>query len=64
MSKFNVGDRVFYRPLSAHSRNAARGAYEVLRVLPSETQGRFSYLIKSTQEDYERVAEEGELVAI
>jgi len=64
MSKFKVGDIVFYRPASAHSRNAARGAYEVVRVMPSQTPGHCSYQIKSTQEDHERDAEETELVAV
>jgi hypothetical protein len=58
MSKFKVGDVVTYRP--AHSRDAARGAYQVVRVMPSE-KGVTSYRIKNTAEGHERVAEEHEL---
>ena len=58
--KFKVGDIVSYLPASLHSRNAARGAYEVVRVMPSE-KGVASYRIRSTLEGHERVAEESEL---
>ena len=60
MAKFKVGDFVTYRPQSVHSRDAARGAYQVVRVMPSE-KGATSYRIKSTAEGHERVAEEHEL---
>ena len=56
MSKFKVGDFVSYRPNSAHSRNAAHGLYEVIRVLPGG-----QYRIKSAAENHERAADESEL---
>ena len=56
MSKFKVGDFVSYRPNSAQSRNAAQGAYEVVRVLPGA-----QYRIKSPAENHERAADESEL---
>jgi hypothetical protein len=60
MSKLKIGDVVTYRPQSLHSRDAARGAYQIVRVMPSE-KGLTSYRIKSTLEGHERVAEEQEL---
>jgi hypothetical protein len=52
---------VTYKPESAHSRNAARGAYEVIAVMPSEHGTGASYRIKSMSEDHQRVADETEL---
>jgi hypothetical protein len=61
MSKFTVGEMVAYEPESTHSRNAARGSYEVIAVMPSERGTGASYRIKSMSEDHQRVAEEAEL---
>ena len=58
--KFKVGDIVSYLPATLHSRNAARGAYEVVRVMPNE-KGIAAYRIRSSLEEHERVAEESEL---
>jgi len=60
MSKLKVGGLVTYKPQSVHSRDAARGAYQVVRVMPSE-KGLTSYRIKSVLEGHERVADEHEL---
>jgi hypothetical protein len=64
MSKFKVGDMVAYRPVSPHSRDAARGAYQVIAVMPSERGGGASYRIKSMSEDHQRVADEAELTKV
>jgi len=58
MAEFKAGDLVMYRP--ARSREAAKRAYQVVRVMPSE-KGVTSYRIKSTAEGHERVVEEHEL---
>ena len=42
-------------------RNAAIGSYEVLQQLPSTADGEHQYRIKSTSEQYERVAKESDL---
>jgi hypothetical protein len=56
--KFHVGESVILRP--AISRNVPGGVYEVTKQLHHD--GReFEYRIKSANEEYERVAREGEL---
>ena len=56
--KFHVGDVVALRP--AVGRSVPGGVYTVTKQLPHN--GReFEYRIKSANEEYERVAEEGEL---
>ena len=61
ISKFKVGDIVSYRPISVHSRDAAKGVYEVVRVLPTDEKGLTQYRIKSALEGHERVADEMEI---
>jgi hypothetical protein len=61
MSKFKVGEMVTYKPDSLDSRIAARGAYEVMAIVPSEGGTGASYRIKSMSEDHQRVADETEL---
>lgn len=46
---------------SSQLRNAADGAYQVTRQLPSDSDGERQYRIKSAREQYERVAKESEL---
>jgi hypothetical protein len=56
--KFHVSESVILRP--AISRNVPGGVYEVTKQLPHD--GReFEYRIKSSNEEHERVAREGEL---
>jgi hypothetical protein len=59
MPKFKTGDVVSYRP--AKFSGAPRGAYEIVRALPTNENGIVTYRIKSMQEDHERVAAEHEL---
>ncbi len=61
MAKFNVGDVVYYRAESAPSRDASKGTYEVVRVMPIEKDNIQNYRIKNTVEGFERVATESEL---
>ena len=56
--KFKIGQLVYFQPgLSGH---APPGPYQIIRRLP-ESEGEFRYVIRSTYEDHERVAREGEL---
>jgi hypothetical protein len=59
--KFKVGDMVSYQPSSGHSRDAPRGAYQVMRLMPADETGVATYRIRNLQEDYERVGSEPEL---
>jgi hypothetical protein len=59
--KFKIGDTVIYYPLD-RMRNTARGTYTVTGLLPGE-HDRPEYRIKHFSEDFERVADEGELTA-
>ena len=56
--KFRIGESVMLKP--AISRNVPGGVYEVIKQLPHN--GReYEYRIKSANEEYERIAREGEL---
>jgi hypothetical protein len=57
--KFPVGSTVYFTA-SNISRPAARGAYEVVRQLPTEGDD-CQYRIKSSTEAFERVAKESQL---
>ena len=58
--RYQVGAQVRLTPSLSH-RTAAVGVYEVVRHLPSSDDGENQYRIKSTREDRERVAREGDL---
>jgi len=59
--KFKIGAMVFFHPKkSGFPVNAPPGSYQITRRLPA-TDGEFQYVIKSTYEDYERIAKESEL---
>jgi hypothetical protein len=55
--KFNVGDTLAFKP--GVSRNAPRGVFEVIKVLPGN--GECEYRIKSANEEHQRIARESEL---
>jgi hypothetical protein len=57
--KFKLGRSVFLQP-TIFNRDAARGAFEVIKQLP-ERDGQFEYRIKSSREPHERVVREGQL---
>jgi hypothetical protein len=56
--KFKIGQLVYFQPRSPG--HALPGHYQIVRRLP-ESEGEFHYVIRSTQEDHERVARESEL---
>jgi hypothetical protein len=58
--KFKIGQLVYFHPLRVS--NAQHGHYQIVRRLP-ESDGEFHYVIRSTYEEHERVAKEGELVS-
>lgn len=57
--KFIVGDTVYFTASNV-SRPAASGAYEVIRLLPTDGDD-CQYRIKSQTEAFERVAKESQL---
>ena len=61
MPKFKVDDMVSHEPSSGDSRDAPRGAYQVMRLMPADETGVATYRIRSLQESYERVGAETEL---
>jgi hypothetical protein len=59
--KFKIGQVVYFRPKrTSMPLSAPPGPYQIMRLLPA-TQGEFQYVIRSANEDHERVAEESEL---
>ena len=56
--KFKIGEAVYYHPKL--SIDAPRGAYQIIRRLPT-AEGEFQYVIRSVNEDRQRVAKESEL---
>jgi hypothetical protein len=57
--RFKLGRSVLLQS-TTFNRDAARGAYEVIALLP-EREGQFEYRIKSRGEPHERVAKESDL---
>ncbi len=59
--KFKIGQVVYFRPKrSSAPLSASSGPYQIMRLLPA-TEGEFQYVIRSANEDHERVARESEL---
>jgi len=59
--KFKIGQVVYFRPkISSAPLFASSGPYQITRRLPA-AEGEFQYVIRSTNEDHERVAKESEL---
>jgi hypothetical protein len=57
--RFKRGEVVHYSP-ARRTLSAPRGAYSVTGILP-ENDGHPEYRIKHSSEDFERIAQEGEL---
>jgi quercetin dioxygenase-like cupin family protein len=57
--KYKVGQIVHFSPNMSHAASA-RGSYEVVRLLPSETLD-FQYRVKKSSDGQERVVKESEL---
>ncbi len=59
--KFKIGQVVYFRPKrSSAPLSPSSGPYQIIRLLP-ETEGEFQYVIRSANEDHERIARESEL---
>ncbi len=59
--KFKIGQVVYYRlKRSTAPLSAPPGSYQIIRRLPA-TEGEFQYVIRSANEDHERIARESEL---
>ncbi len=59
--KFKIGQVVYFRPKrSSAPLSRSMGPYVIIRRLPA-TEGEFQYVIRSANEDHERVARESEL---
>ena len=56
--KFKIGETVYFHPTLLI--DAPRGAYQIIRRLPT-AEGEFQYVIRSVNEDRQRVAKESEL---
>ena len=56
--KFKIGETVYFHPQLPI--DAPRGAYQIIRRLPT-AEGEFQYVIRSVNEDRQRVAKEKEL---
>lgn len=57
--KFKVGQTVIYTP-GRMSMTASGAGYKVVRLMPA-AEGQNQYRIKSSSENFERVAKEGDL---
>ncbi len=59
--KFKIGQVVYFRPQgSTLPLSAPPGRYQIIRRLPA-TEGEFQYVIRSADENHQRVAKESEL---
>jgi hypothetical protein len=59
--KFKIGQVVYFRPKRSSSPlSAPPGPYQIMRLLPA-AEGEFHYVIRSANEDHERVARESEI---
>ena len=60
---FKIGQVVYFRPkISSAPLFASSGPYQITRRLPA-AEGEFQYVIRSANEDHERVAKESERAA-
>ena len=62
--KFKIGPLVYFYPKGARRVDAAPGPYQITRRLPAGKDGEFRYEIRSTFEEYDRVARESELTRV
>ena len=60
--RYKIGQLVYFRPNRAGGIEPALGPYQITRLLPAGEDGVFQYEIRSTLEEYDRVARENELV--
>ena len=62
--KFKIGQLVHFYPRGAGRIDSAPGQYQITKRLPAREDGEFQYEIRSTLEEYDRVARESELVRV
>ena len=62
--KFKIGQPVYFYPKGARRVDSAPGLYQITKRLPAEKDGEFRYEIRSTFEEYDRVARESELTRV
>jgi hypothetical protein len=59
--KFKIGQVVYFRPKRTSTPlSSPPGPYQIMRLLPA-TEGEYQYVIRSANDDHERVAKESEL---
>ena len=59
--KFKIGQLVYFYPKGARRVDSAPGPYQITKRLTAGKDGEFRYEIRSTFEEYDRVARESEL---
>ena len=62
--KFKIGQLVYSYPKGARRVDSAPGPYQITKRLPAGKDGEFRYEIRSTFEEYDRVARESELTRV
>ena len=62
--KFKIGQLVHFYPRGPGRMDSAPGQYQITKRLPAGQDGEFQYEIRSTLEEYDRVARESELVRV
>ena len=62
--KFKIGQLVYFYPKGARRVGSAPGPYQITKRLPAGKDGEFRYEIRSTFEEYDRVARESELTRV
>jgi hypothetical protein len=62
--KFKIGQLVYFCPKGARRVDSAPGPYQITKRLPAGKDGEFRYEIRSTFEEYDRVARESELARV
>jgi hypothetical protein len=60
--RYKIGQLIYFRPNIVGGIDPAPGPYQITRQLPGGEDGEFRYEIRSTLEEYDRVAKENELV--
>jgi hypothetical protein len=62
--KFTIGQLAYFYPKGPRRVDAAPGPYQITKRLPAGKDGEFRYEIRSTLEEYDRVAIESELTRV
>jgi hypothetical protein len=62
--KFEIGQLAYFYPKGARRVDSAAGPYQITKRLPAGEDGQFRYEIRSTLEEYDRIARESELTRV